>query len=239
MMRVIRLACLLPFVGFLPMNLKGATMITLINENFSSGTGSIGPTTTWSNNGLNWVWSLVSGSIAPTGTEVYPASGSTVRGMQGTHGGFEVFSIGSSQPPSGTVWQVAVRVVLPTNYPATWNGNTISFDMGYRTTRNTSSFELYNITDRRSIVSQSITGSVGTSSSPAPWTNVTINPTFLSSDAGDTVELRWRDTSSGSDALGLEVGAVRFDVVPEPSVGSLLLVGMAVALRRKRRRPGG
>ena len=225
---IFRIWILFVVIYFSSFSSKAATIITLINENFSTGTGS---TTTWSHNNLDWIWSRVGSSgVAPTGTEVYSASGSSARGMPTSHGGFEVFSIGASQPSSGTIWQVAVRVVLPTNYPEVWNGNTISFDMGYRSSISTSGFELYNITDSRSIISQSITGSVGV------WTNETINPTFLSSDAGDTVELRWRDTSSGSDARSLEVGAVVFNVVPEPSALSLLAVGLGgLAMMRRRR----
>ena len=225
------LACLL-LIGLSPMNCTATTLITLINEDFSTGTGYVTSVPTWSNNGLNWVWSRAGSSgVAPTGTEVFPSSGSTARGLPNTHGGFEVFSVSSSEPASGTIWQVAVQVTLPTSYPDVWNGNTISFDMGYRSAVSTSSFELFNITDNRSLLSQSITGSAGS------WKTVTISPTFTATDAGDVVELRWRDTAAASTSLasGLEVGAVRFDVVPEPAVGSLFLLGLGLVVRRRRR----
>lgn len=213
---------------------KAATIITLINENFSTGTGSTTTgTTTWSHNSLNWIWSRVGSSgVAPTDTEVYSASGSTARGMPTSHGGFELFSVSASNPSAGTIWQVGVQVTLPTNYPDVWNGNTISFDMGYRTATSASSFELYNITDNRSIFSQTITGRVGF------WDSRTFNPTFSAADAGDVVELRWRDTAAATSALGsgLEVGAVVFNVIPEPSAFSLLAVGLGgLAILRRRR----
>jgi hypothetical protein len=127
---------------------------------------------------------------------------------------------------------VAVTVVLPTNHPAIWDGNTISFDMGYRSAVSSSSFQLYNVTDARSIVSQSITGSVGS------WKNYTFNPVFTDADAGDTLQLIWKDAAAASIpvASGLEVGAVVFNAVPEPSALSLMTVGLGAlaAIRRRR-----
>ena len=216
-----------------PIHARAVTTIALINENFSTGTGSVSTgTTTWSHNSLSWIWSRVGSSgVAPTGTEVYDASGSNARGMPTSHGGFELFSVSASNPSAGTIWQVGVQVTLPTKYPDIWNGNTISFDMGYRIATSNSSFELYNITDNRSIFSQTITGRVGF------WDSRTFNPTFSAADAGDVVELRWRDTAAASSQLGsgLEVGAVVFNVVPEPSALSLLAVGLGgLAIIRRR-----
>jgi len=224
---VIAVICLFNFSS------KAAT-ITLINENFATGTGRTDTgTTTWSHNGLSWIWSLVGSSgVAPTGSEVYNAFYSPARGMPTSHGGFELFSISASEPASGTIWQVAVQVTLPTNYPNVWSGNTISFDMGYRNFISNSSFELYNITDDRSIFSQTITGGIGF------WDSRTFNPTFSAADAGDIVELRWRDAAAASlqTASGLQVGAVVFNVVPEPSALSLLAVGLGgLAILRRRR----
>lgn len=217
-----------------PIHARAVTTIALINENFSTGTGSVFTgTTTWSHNGLNWVWSNVTGSVSPNGTEVYDSSGSTARGMPTTHGGFEIFSQTSgSDPTSGSIWQVAVTVVLPTDHPAIWNGNTLSFDMGYRSAVSSSSFQLYNVTDARSIVSQSITGSIGS------WKNYSFTPIFSDADAGDTLQLIWKDAAAGSipKASGLEVGAVVFNVIPEPSALSLLAFGLGgLAMMRRRR----
>lgn len=215
-----------------PIHARAVTTIALINENFSTGAGVV-TGTTWSHNGLNWVWSNVTGSVAPNGTEVYDSSGSTARGMPTTHGGFEVFSQTSgSEPVAGSIWQVAVTVVLPIDHPAIWNGNTLSFDMGYRSAVSSSSFQLYNVTDARSIVSQSITGSLGS------WKNYSFNPIFSNADAGDTLQLIWKDAAAGSipRASGLEVGAVVFNAVPEPSALSLMTVGLgALAAIRWRR----
>ena len=216
-----------------PIHARAVTTIALINENFSTGTGVV-TGTTWSHNGLNWVWSNVTGSVAPNGTEVYDSSGSTARGMPTTHGGFEVFSQTSgSEPVAGSIWQVAVSVVLPTNHPTIWDGNTISFDMGYRTAISSSSaFYLVNITDNRVITSSAITGSVGS------WKNYAFNPVFTSADTGDTVQLIWKDAAAASAprGSGLEVGAVVFNTVPEPSALSLLAVGLGgLAMMRRRR----
>jgi len=214
-----------------PIHARAVTTIALINEDFSTGTGNVSGTTTWSHNGLNWVWSSVTGSVAPSWTEAYRGSLSLARGMPSTHGGFEVFSGASSEPVAGSIWQVAVSVVLPTNYPVVWDGNTISFDMGYRTAISSSSaFYLVNITDNRVITSSAITGSVGS------WKNYAFNPVFTSADAGDTVQLIWKDTASAGTPLasGLEVGAVVFNVVPEPSALSLLAVGLGgLAMMRR------
>jgi hypothetical protein len=215
-----------------PIHARAVTTIALINEDFSTGAGVV-TGTTWSHNALNWVWSNVTGSVSPNGTEVYDKTGSTARGMPTSQGGFEVFSQTSgSDPTSGSIWQVAVTVVLPTNHPAIWNGNTISFDMGYRSAVSSSSFQLYNVTDARSIVSQSITGSIGS------WKNYSFNPIFSDADAGDTLQLIWKDAAAGSipKASGLEVGAVVFNVIPEPSALSLLAFGLGgLAMMRRRR----
>ena len=229
-MRIVFIVVSLTMV-LIPIHAKAVTTIALINEDFSTVAGVI-TGTTWSHNGLNWVWSNVTGSVAPSGYEVYDSAGSTARNMPTSHGGFELFSVSASDPSAGTIWQVGVQVALPTNYPDIWNGNTISFDMGYRLATSNSSFELYNITDNRSIFSQTITGRVGF------WDSRTFNPTFSAADAGDVVELRWRDTAAASSQLasGLEVGAVVFSVAPEPSALSFLGVGLGgLAMMRRRR----
>lgn len=218
-------------VVLIPIHAKAVTTIALINENFSA-TG-VASWSTWSNNSLSWVWSKVTGDALPSGTEAYNSAGSGARGMPASHGGFEVFSISSSAVATGSIWQVAVTVVLPTIHPATWNGNTISFDMGYRTALSASSFELYNLTDSRSLLSQSITGSVGS------WSNYSFNNIiFTDADAGDTLQLRWKDAAAASIPLasGLQVGAVVFNAVPESSALSLFTFGLGgLAMMRRRR----
>ena len=231
-MRIVSIVVSLTMV-LIPIHAKAVTTIALINEDFSTVAGVI-TGTTWSHNGLNWVWSNVTGSVAPSGYEVYGSAGSGARNMPTSHGGFEIFSqtSGDVEPTSGSIWQVAVTVVLPTDHPAYWNGNTLSFDMGYRSAVSSSSFQLYNVTDARSIVSQSITGSLGS------WKNYSFNPIFSDADAGDTLQLIWQDTAAASipRASGLEVGTVVFNVVPEPSALSLLAVGLGgLAMLRRRR----
>ena len=208
--------------------LHSSTPIVLINEDFSQPGFTIG--TTWSNNGLNWIWSNTTGSVSPLNPEVYDNTGSNARGMPWVHGGFEIFSYADTAPEPGSIWQVSVSVALP-NLPENLVRNEISFDIGYRGNISASWFKLYNSTDQRTIFAGALYGDVGS------WETYTLNPTFTNEDAGDTVELVWSDSAVETNfgGRGLQVGAVNF-TVPEPSALSLFAIGLSGLAMMSRRR---
>ncbi len=92
-------------------------------------------------------------------------------------------------------------------------------------------FSVYNVTEAREILAeQSLTYPLGS----AQWNFKSFQIPFVAADAGDLIELRFKDQSE-SGARGLEVADLDFSVtaVPESSTALLLMLGLPLLRLRR------
>ena len=229
-----------------------ADIIVLVDETFTSGAG-VGVVWTSSAAGVSagqpWTWSSPT-APGPTATEVWTGTGgATARGLATTYdhdqdggtaavnipGGLEVMSSAPSITTApGQIFVAALRLSLPADLDPSIEGtasffgaNRISSSLGGRQPR----FSIYNVTEARDILAEQIlTYPLGS----AQWNYQSFQIPFVADDAGDLIELRFKDQSE-SGARGLEVADVDFSVsvVPEPSTALLLLLGLPFLRRRR------
>ena len=243
-------------VGSLLISSQASAALTLVDENFTSGS-AVGLTWTSTaagpSNGQQWIWSSPDSSTTVTATEVYGAGGAAARGINANYdhdqnggtapilmpGGFEVMSTFTIASPD-TI-RVAMNFVLPTNtsVAGTDNGD-LSFFVANRIGSglggNVPLFGLFNVTDNRDIVPLTALNYPGGNTN---WNFKFTNLDFLASDLGDTLQLRFQDSTfsdASAGARGLQVADITLsvDVIPEPASAALLALGGLALMRRRR-----
>ncbi|MCP5537450.1 MAG: PEP-CTERM sorting domain-containing protein [Akkermansiaceae bacterium] len=208
--------------SFIGMAGANAALVTLLDEEF---TGGVGPTNT-----ATATWTQTD----PAGFEVYDNGGFSVRGINtnvpsSPLGGLEVLANATSNT-------ITISITLPSLLDHTVDG-VFTFLGGQRIGGGGSGgfegdLEIVNITDARTLRANAAVNKPNYAMAAN-----SINLDFLAADAGDTLELRFKESGGASDR-GLQLADLKLDVttvVPEPSSAALLgLGGIALILRRRK-----
>lgn len=185
-----------------------AAPVTLLDEEFTSGTGpSNTATATWS-------------QTDTAAFEAYGNGGFGARGISGGAtpvaplGGLEVLASASTN-------KITISIALPATLDHSVDG-VFTFLAGQRIESGSGGFEgaleIVNVTDSRTIRSKS-----GVSRPNFTMTANSVAIDFVAADAGDTLELRFYE-SAGNSARGLELADLKLDVstvtVGEPTLSN-------------------